>query len=67
MAMDPFQLSSVFGILGIEELATAADKLPFTFGIYASSDAQSSQFDTTGEHVSAETSASTPAARYASS
>lgn len=53
VALDPFQLSSVFGIYGIEELATAADKLPFTFGIYASSDAQSSQFDSTGEHVSA--------------
>lgn len=53
VAADPFQLSSVFGILGIEELATVADKLPFTFGIYASSDIQSSQFDTTGEHVSA--------------
>lgn len=53
VASDPFQLSSIFGVQGIEELAIAASKLPFTFGIYASSDAQSSQFDTTGEHISA--------------
>ena len=53
VAADPYQLTSVFGIRGIEELASAADKLPFTFGIYASSFAQSSQFDSTGEHAGA--------------
>ena len=53
VAADPYQLTSVFGVRGIEELASAADKLPFTFGIYASSFAQSSQFDTTGEHAGA--------------
>lgn len=53
VAADPYQLSSVFGVRGIEELASAADKLPFTFGIYASSFAQSSQFDSTGEHAGA--------------
>lgn len=53
VAADPYQLTSVFGVRGIEELASAADKLPFTFGIYASSFAQSSQFDSTGEHAGA--------------
>lgn len=53
VAADPFELTNVFGIRGIEELTAAADKLPFTFGIYASSYAQSSQFDSTGEHAGA--------------
>lgn len=53
VAADPYQLTNVFGIHGIEELASSADRLPFTFGIYASSYAQSSQFDSTGEHASA--------------
>ena len=53
VASDPYQLTSVFGVRGIEELAGAADKLPFTFGIYASSSAPSSQFDSTGEHTGA--------------
>ncbi len=53
VAADPYQLTSVLGLRGIEELASAADKLPFTFGIYASSFAQSSHFDSTGEHASA--------------
>lgn len=53
VAADPYQLSSVFGVRGIEELAGAATKLPFTFGIYASSSALSSQFDSTGEHAGA--------------
>lgn len=53
VAADPYQLTSVFGIRGIEELASTADRLPFTFGFYASSYAQSSQFDSTGEHASA--------------
>ncbi len=53
VAADPYQLTSVFGLRGIEELTSAAHKLPFTFGIYASSFAHSSQFDSTGEHAGA--------------
>lgn len=53
VAADPFQLSNVFGIRGIEELAGAGEKMPFTLGIYASSYTQSSHYDSTGEHASA--------------
>lgn len=53
VAADPHQLASIFGVSGIEELTAASNKLPFTFGFYASSNAQSTQFDTTGQHAGA--------------
>jgi adenine deaminase len=48
VAADPHELANVFGVPGIEALRDAADGLPFTFGICASSCVPASRFESAG-------------------
>ena len=51
VAADPHEIANVFGTRGIEALALAAQWLPFTFGICASSCVPASPFESPGAEV----------------
>ena len=48
VAADPHELANVFGVPGVVALAEAASRLPFTFGICASSCVPASPFESPG-------------------
>lgn len=48
VAADPHELANVFGVPGIAALRDAAEGLPFTFGICASSCVPASRFESSG-------------------
>ena len=47
-AADPHEIANVFGIPGVVALIQAADRLPFTFGVCASSCVPASPFESAG-------------------
>jgi len=51
VAADPHEIANVFGIPGVAALAEAARRLPFTFGICASSCVPASQFESSGAEL----------------
>ena len=51
VAADPHELANVFGIPGVVALAEAAIRLPFTFGICASSCVPASPFESPGAEL----------------
>jgi adenine deaminase len=53
VAADPHELANVFGVRGVSALAAAAARLPFTFGICASSCVPASPFESPGAEVHA--------------
>jgi adenine deaminase len=48
VAADPHEIANVLGVPGVVALMEAADPLPFTFGVYASSCVPASQFESSG-------------------
>jgi adenine deaminase len=48
VAADPHEIANVFGVAGVAALAAAAEDLPFTFGISASSCVPASPFESPG-------------------
>jgi adenine deaminase len=53
VAADPHEIANVFGIPGVVALAEAAGRLPFTFGICASSCVPASPFESSGADLMA--------------
>jgi len=53
VAADPHEIANVFGVRGVGALARAAEGLPFTFGICASSCVPASPFESPGAQVHA--------------
>jgi adenine deaminase len=53
VAADPHEIANVLGVPGIAALAAAAEPLPFTFGIYASSCVPASPFESAGAALDA--------------
>jgi adenine deaminase len=53
VAADPHEIANVLGVPGIVALAEAAEPLPFTFGVYASSCVPASQFESAGAALDA--------------
>jgi adenine deaminase len=53
VAADPHEIANVLGIPGIVALAEAAEPLPFTFGVYASSCVPASPFESAGAALDA--------------
>jgi adenine deaminase len=53
VAADPHEIANVLGVPGIAALAEAAEPLPFTFGIYASSCVPASPFESAGATLDA--------------
>jgi len=51
VAADPHEIANVFGIPGVAALAEAARRLPFTFGICASSCVPASPFESSGAEL----------------
>jgi adenine deaminase len=51
VAADPHEIANVFGVPGVAALAEAAVRLPFSFGICASSCVPASPFESPGAHV----------------
>jgi len=51
VAADPHELANVFGVEGVVALSHAANRLPFTFGICASSCVPASPFESPGAEV----------------
>jgi len=51
VAADPHEIANVFGVRGVAALARAAEQLPFTFGICASSCVPASPFESPGAEV----------------
>jgi adenine deaminase len=51
VAADPHEIANVFGVPGVAALAEAAVRLPFTFGICASSCVPASPFESPGAFV----------------
>lgn len=51
VAADPHELANVFGVPGVAALAEAASRLPFTFGICASSCVPASPFESPGAEI----------------
>src|SRR5262245_8330219 len=51
VAADPHELANVFGIPGVAALVEAAERLPFTFGVYASSCVPASPFESPGAEL----------------
>jgi adenine deaminase len=51
VAADPHELANVFGVEGVVALAHAAARLPFTFGVCASSCVPASPFESPGAEV----------------
>lgn len=54
VAADPHEIANVLGIPGVAELTRAASKLPFTFGVCASSCVPASMFESPGAELGAE-------------
>jgi adenine deaminase len=52
VAADPHEIANVFGTPGVAALVAAAAKLPFTFGVCASSCVPASQFESPGAELS---------------
>lgn len=48
VAADPHELANVFGVRGVAALRDAAERMPFTFGICASSCVPASMFESSG-------------------
>ncbi len=53
VAADPHELANVLGVPGILELMRAAEPLPFTFAVYASSCVPASPFESSGATLDA--------------
>jgi adenine deaminase len=53
VAADPHEIANVLGVPGVAALAEAAARMPFTFGIYASSCVPASQFEGSGATLDA--------------
>ncbi len=53
VAADPHEIANVFGVRGVAALARAAQGLPFTFGICASSCVPASPFESPGAQIHA--------------
>jgi adenine deaminase len=53
VAADPHELANVLGVPGILALMAAAEPLPFTFGVYASSCVPASPFESAGATLDA--------------
>lgn len=53
VAADPHELANVLGIVGVKELIEASSKLPFTFGVCASSCVPASHFESPGAEIDA--------------
>lgn len=51
VAADPHELANVFGVPGVRALVAAADGLPFTFGVCASSCVPASRFESSGAEI----------------
>jgi adenine deaminase len=51
VAADPHEIANVFGVRGVAALAQAAQGLPFTFGICASSCVPASPFESPGAQI----------------
>jgi len=51
VAADPHEIANVFGVPGVVALAEAASRLPFTFGIFASSCVPASPFESPGAEL----------------
>jgi adenine deaminase len=51
VAADPHEIANVFGVPGVAALAEAAARLPFTFGVCASSCVPASPFESPGAEV----------------
>ena len=51
VAADPHEIANVFGVPGVVALAAAAEPLPFTFGICASSCVPASIFESSGAEL----------------
>jgi adenine deaminase len=51
VAADPHEIANVFGVPGVVALARAAERLPFTFGICASSCVPASPFESPGAEL----------------
>lgn len=51
VAADPHEIANVFGVPGVVALAQAAERLPFTFGICASSCVPASPFESPGAEL----------------
>jgi adenine deaminase len=51
VAADPHELANVFGIPGVAALVEAASRLPFTFGVCASSCVPASPFESSGAEL----------------
>jgi adenine deaminase len=51
VAADPHEIANVFGVPGVEALAEAASRLPFTFGICAPSCVPASPFESPGAEL----------------
>ena len=51
VAADPHEIANVFGIPGVAALIAAADHLPFTFGVCASSCVPASPFESPGAEI----------------
>ena len=51
VAADPHEIANVFGVPGVVALADAAARLPFTFGICASSCVPASAFESSGAEL----------------
>jgi adenine deaminase len=51
VAADPHEIANVFGVPGVAALAEAAARLPFTFGVCASSCVPASPFESPGAEI----------------
>ena len=51
VAADPHEIANVLGVAGVAGLKQAAERLPFTFGITASSCVPASPFESSGAHL----------------
>lgn len=51
VAADPHEIANVFGIPGVAALIAAAERLPFTFGVCASSCVPASPFESAGAEL----------------
>jgi adenine deaminase len=54
VAADPHEVANVLGVPGVVALAEAAEPLPITFGVYASSCVPASPFESSGAALSAD-------------
>lgn len=54
VAADPHEIANVFGVKGVAALIEAASRLPFTFGVCASSCVPASKFESSGAELFAD-------------